>query len=138
MFRITSYNVCYTKLLRIQSKRYQALAFKGMNHESIIRQLKQPIPMSIATHRGTERVNLSPIVITSYSIHYTKLYEKSLSDPALVSRFQSAQGELSGALSRLLLAHGLPAGRRAQQHPHQALEEAAPPLLRGGGAQHQR
>ncbi len=45
----------------IQSKRYQALACKGMNHESIIRQLKQPIPMSIATHRGTERVNLSPI-----------------------------------------------------------------------------
>ena len=49
IFRITSYNVCYTKLLRFTP--------------SIIPRTSPP-----------SRLKTS-IVITSYSIHYTKLYE---------------------------------------------------------------
>ena len=48
--RITSYNVCYTKLLRFGPE-------KG------------------SVHRVAEKVKA---VITSYSIHYTKLYETAL------------------------------------------------------------
>ena len=44
--RITSYNVCYTKLLRIKAQKQDPDAYKNYVH-----------------------------VITSYSIHYTKLYE---------------------------------------------------------------
>ena len=55
-FRITSYNVCYTKLLRVLLK---------------LRMLN-----STESYRNILRISISQIiVITSYSIHYTKLYE---------------------------------------------------------------
>ena len=51
--RITSYNVCYTKLLRLR---------RGGRHGD---ETRAGLP-------GAGRIS----VITSYSIHYTKLYEK--------------------------------------------------------------
>ena len=57
--RITSYNVCYTKLLRIA----QECGFQSPSRFSL---------------RFRQRFGMSPKalrVITSYSIHYTKLYE---------------------------------------------------------------
>ena len=54
--RITSYNVCYTKLLR-----------------SVTGGIKTAVNLG-ATNSVTVGVNTS--VITSYSIHYTKLYEE--------------------------------------------------------------
>ena len=65
--RITSYNVCYTKLLRIRKKggklRMDGSGFSGFrcNREHIA--YKADI-----TAAGVR-------VITSYSIHYTKLYD---------------------------------------------------------------
>ena len=74
-FRITSYNVCYTKLLR-----------QGDAHEC--RRRYQGYPMvKIESYRchfmvrvcqavdQIESKGFVPNVITSYSIHYTKLYE---------------------------------------------------------------
>ena len=63
--RITSYNVCYTKLLRNtfiekNSEKKLLVTFYGINIEDRLRYL-------ITTKY--------PNVITSYSIHYTKLYE---------------------------------------------------------------
>ena len=51
--RITSYNVCYTKLLRVSPRCISS------------------VPSNCASHRETA----TETVITSYSIHYTKLYE---------------------------------------------------------------
>ena len=59
--RITSYNVCYTKLLRIWNRNYTLVCFR-------------PIVLSatILSPGNLQTLN----VITSYSIHYTKLYEE--------------------------------------------------------------
>ena len=57
--RITSYNVCYTKLLRLSPVGVGALHERG-----------DPGLQA----KGHERENTRR-VITSYSIHYTKLYE---------------------------------------------------------------
>ena len=70
--RITSYNVCYTKLLRAASWVLPA-AFKGA------KDAKFAMYVSIASMWGG-RIVLGYIfgihfVITSYSIHYTKLYD---------------------------------------------------------------
>ena len=54
--RITSYNVCYTKLLR---------SFKSF--------------LIVPTAFSKFEVNKKRLVITSYSIHYTKLYEAACS-----------------------------------------------------------
>ena len=59
--RITSYNVCYTKLLRI----VQVLGTKGCG------QIKVFVILGHA-HK------IAKAVITSYSIHYTKLYESKV------------------------------------------------------------
>ena len=61
--RITSYNVCYTKLLRVELG------------------LGQKTPQLLAQKRLHAQVGLGhevDTVITSYSIHYTKLYEKAI------------------------------------------------------------
>ena len=69
--RITSYNVCYTKLLRTHSHE---------DHYGAIGRLWSKLKCPIyATQFTSELINSrldeSSLVITSYSIHYTKLYE---------------------------------------------------------------
>ena len=71
--RITSYNVCYTKLLRSRVRvlvtydfRFSLPVWFGIN-----------IPLASTSEM---------VVITSYSIHYTKLYEILLSIPSKDSR----------------------------------------------------
>ena len=58
-FRITSYNVCYTKLLRPDSP-----GFRG----AVAAPISEP-------HKGLPKSSGDETVITSYSIHYTKLYD---------------------------------------------------------------
>ena len=93
VFRITSYNVCYTKLLRnpqlsassnpyeyIQNnKNFNDLVNLGTDALPVIAEkimnsnddgLKEYI-LAIAA----EKIAKIDLVITSYSIHYTKLYE---------------------------------------------------------------
>ena len=62
-YRITSYNVCYTKLLRDEQEihKYEA--------GSVLK-----IPFQTKMNVGNKDADV--LVITSYSIHYTKLYEK--------------------------------------------------------------
>ena len=61
VLRITSYNVCYTKLLR----NHGFSAGWIPDHEREYSSQVQPL----------DRRHPRPCVITSYSIHYTKLYE---------------------------------------------------------------
>ena len=61
--RITSYNVCYTKLLRVYV------------YEAPLRLWHWTNALSITALALTGWLIGSPFVITSYSIHYTKLYE---------------------------------------------------------------
>ena len=74
--RITSYNVCYTKLLRclVVLCVVQGTAVKQYNIS------RMQIKMDPFGKNGTVLVKIVSetdfcIVITSYSIHYTKLYE---------------------------------------------------------------
>ena len=71
--RITSYNVCYTKLLRLMSlhKKYNQNWRRREAMIDIQEQTSSPEPT--ATGHETPYVGLR--VITSYSIHYTKLYD---------------------------------------------------------------
>ena len=73
--RITSYNVCYTKLLRDVE----------FNRELLVQLLEDEYELVTAadgaeglTMVEKERPDLILIVITSYSIHYTKLYDDDL------------------------------------------------------------
>ena len=64
--RITSYNVCYTKLLRDAGKTTtteRILFYTGISHKIG------------EVHEGEATMDWMEHVITSYSIHYTKLYE---------------------------------------------------------------
>ena len=79
--RITSYNVCYTKLLRVVfAPLYEVLRRRGVRFEFFHRlenvRLSRPSP---APYDGPPHVAALEFdhVITSYSIHYTKLYETS-------------------------------------------------------------
>ena len=66
--RITSYNVCYTKLLRRNPGIFKGFHVVGRNKYIVIaNQQKSPISLWQQGKRN--------IVITSYSIHYTKLYD---------------------------------------------------------------
>ena len=80
MIRITSYNVCYTKLLRWCA----ALANpspSGPVYRLVPRSAHPsnsdlaPIASAPCASRASGRVTMRTTVITSYSIHYTKLYE---------------------------------------------------------------
>ena len=64
MNRITSYNVCYTKLLRSL-----ILGFESLEPE------KPSGPQEGSESGAKESTGNPGCVITSYSIHYTKLYE---------------------------------------------------------------
>ena len=96
--RITSYNVCYTKLLR-ETDEYEShnLTYNQFyfGFKSALYSHKDLIIMSKAAYvhsNVSEQINdfsgtvsgmqigigiLKQIVITSYSIHYTKLYDLS-------------------------------------------------------------
>ena len=62
--RITSYNVCYTKLLRQAFRGQRDAAFGALVGEGVIG--------ALGVKQGQF---VREFVITSYSIHYTKLYE---------------------------------------------------------------
>ena len=91
--RITSYNVCYTKLLRLDTETRQrtviitvpdplilpppllantfvTVSFPGRPTGNLLQ-----LPGSALSQRGEIWYVTSDNVITSYSIHYTKLYE---------------------------------------------------------------
>ena len=101
--RITSYNVCYTKLLRLKLDSYPSKAletgiYPGMllelsatgvakhstagatDNPSVVfadKDVNDPdatVEMAYDINAGVYAFQLQP-VITSYSIHYTKLYE---------------------------------------------------------------
>ena len=71
-YRITSYNVCYTKLLRSSSSgaRLSRSLWTGSTTDTAGRPASRASP---PTSRPGYRC-----VITSYSIHYTKLYDQLL------------------------------------------------------------
>ena len=80
--RITSYNVCYTKLLRnhdIKTLEYTPLQVKKAitwNWQAKKAQLQNAIKMLFRLEEIPRPDDAADaIVITSYSIHYTKLYE---------------------------------------------------------------
>ena len=92
--RITSYNVCYTKLLRMSDvatiqqlvQKQQALkdeiAKVIIGQEEVVNQIVLSIfagghalLIGVPGLAKTLMVNTISHVITSYSIHYTKLYE---------------------------------------------------------------
>ena len=66
MFRITSYNVCYTKLLRASIRGTE------LKKEEVVALQQFITDAQLAENKKFKGVQ---IVITSYSIHYTKLYE---------------------------------------------------------------
>ena len=68
--RITSYNVCYTKLLRPKAK-----ADLGDIRLDELRTVVVEICEHGLDLSPTSEVLLEESVITSYSIHYTKLYD---------------------------------------------------------------
>ena len=84
LIRITSYNVCYTKLLRrtlelLEENHHFALLLfdihlpdiKGYDLLCQIRSRNKQLPVIAQSSMYTSENT----VITSYSIHYTKLYE---------------------------------------------------------------
>ena len=74
-FRITSYNVCYTKLLRNDHIMDMTFLEAGSGDPDKFCLLSQFFYVSgtNVSHAGTQAAD--KLVITSYSIHYTKLYE---------------------------------------------------------------
>ena len=78
-YRITSYNVCYTKLLRGADQgasRHPGVVALSVGGDARRRQRSRP----------ARRVGGHASVITSYSIHYTKLYD---SDVSVDARFRA-------------------------------------------------
>ena len=85
IIRITSYNVCYTKLLRLGALTtgkivagfFEVVA--EIKPSRIVKQMVRVLAFDILLMcRIVERE--VTIVITSYSIHYTKLYEEGTID----------------------------------------------------------
>ena len=70
--RITSYNVCYTKLLRIGTIEFPPLWSLGFQ------QCRYSYYPDSRVKEIADTFRLKKIVITSYSIHYTKLYDSLL------------------------------------------------------------
>ena len=108
MNRITSYNVCYTKLLRLRvahlgtsSVRYEiGLFVLGENeacaggyfvHVFVDRNSRRPVPIPDTIRAALTRLQVS--VITSYSIHYTKLYEMQQPSSTYLAKADSGSGQ---------------------------------------------
>jgi len=90
---------------QIQQNEEAVIAAWG-NVEATYQRRADLIPNLVETvkaYAAHEKETLQAVTEARASVGKVTLDAKSLSDPALVSRFQSAQGELSGALSRLLL-----------------------------------
>ena len=86
--RITSYNVCYTKLLRSKSGSHRGLPVYRNGHAADCRcGATRDAPC-----RGYRARPVQGPVITSYSIHYTKLYDA----PQPVGGAPGASGLLLG------------------------------------------
>ena len=84
--RITSYNVCYTKLLRRMFGSTRTHLERIELQRTMAKQYGVIIVLkggytSIADEKGYCYFNI--LVITSYSIHYTKLYEEVMLDYAV-------------------------------------------------------
>ena len=84
--RITSYNVCYTKLLRLVAEQLSWVSgesAKNWPHTHWVYTAKpryrtpdQPCEIDAISPAGARIAFAQPqCVITSYSIHYTKLYD---------------------------------------------------------------
>ena len=74
--RITSYNVCYTKLLRVYlGKRIRRGLFRTGNGTLINADVNGAAQI-LVKHFLKSNLNPDIFVITSYSIHYTKLYDR--------------------------------------------------------------
>ena len=73
--RITSYNVCYTKLLRFAKRQPNTVSAFGMSVGSIKTFEDPGYIFFVDSNAFVFHQDLDPCVITSYSIHYTKLYE---------------------------------------------------------------
>ena len=80
--RITSYNVCYTKLLREYRKLLETYFGPGMRFEAESDLEGMRIPHfynAFYVYKYATGISASlALVITSYSIHYTKLYDSSI------------------------------------------------------------
>ena len=71
--RITSYNVCYTKLLRhVDAPLDMRMSQEGLSAKEVINTYSYEQLSKIIFEFGEEKFAR---VITSYSIHYTKLYD---------------------------------------------------------------
>ena len=89
--RITSYNVCYTKLLRKNATENAIISVALDNYDEMYSSEREGYTGAYKKESGSWKVNISngdvysklksglnlkkDGVITSYSIHYTKLYE---------------------------------------------------------------
>ena len=73
--RITSYNVCYTKLLRRGGRAPSNGKRRRLLRTRILKRSLWSPGVHTVSERNPSMIN-EHTVITSYSIHYTKLYER--------------------------------------------------------------
>ena len=91
--RITSYNVCYTKLLRGRHARRRRDLGKG---EGLGQMRLDELDALILTFLPDDLGTGVALVITSYSIHYTKLYEEAAMIGNLVASITVQQLSTTG------------------------------------------
>ena len=107
LYRITSYNVCYTKLLRMKeqiirfAKAGDLIGFRSVISDELACSTTKVIQDTVLCYLPGE--TLEAFVITSYSIHYTKLYERFL----WPIRLSTAQGLRISRICSLLCANVL-------------------------------
>ena len=76
--RITSYNVCYTKLLRGTTGSGKSVALNAMVLSLLYKASPEQVRLIMIDPKMLELSVYEGIVITSYSIHYTKLYDSPM------------------------------------------------------------